>query len=140
MTTTPERELYDPSYESMPTVADYLAREPGTPDLSFERGEPYEDTGPIPKECFISKEWWDLEVEHVWKKVWQFACRENEIPNVGDYYTHEIVGQSILIVRETATSIRAFHNVCLHRGTRLVEGCGHAQQLVCSFHGWRYGL
>ena len=140
MTTVPKRELYDPAYDSMPTVGDYLARESGTPGLAFERGEAYEETKSISKDCFISKEWFDLEAEHVWKKVWQFACRENEIPSVGDYYEYEIVGQSVIIVRETDSSIRAFHNVCIHRGTRLVEGCGTAQRFVCSFHGWQYGL
>jgi phenylpropionate dioxygenase-like ring-hydroxylating dioxygenase large terminal subunit len=94
----------------------------------------------VPKQDFHSKEFAELEKERLWPYVWQLACREEEIPNVGDYVTYDILDDSIIVVRSQSDQIRAFHNVCPHRGTRLTEGCSHAKQFVCSFHGWRFGL
>jgi phenylpropionate dioxygenase-like ring-hydroxylating dioxygenase large terminal subunit len=80
------------------------------------------------------------EAEHLWPKVWQIACRLEEIPKPGDYYTYEILTDSIIVVRtgQGANDVKAFHNSCPHRGTQLTQGCGHAKQFVCPFHGWRF--
>jgi carnitine monooxygenase subunit len=69
------------------------------------------------------------------------ACRLEAIPEVGDYVEYRIFEKTIVIVR-TATGVNAFHNICRHRGMRLVEGSGNCktQGFVCPFHGWRYGL
>ena len=72
--------------------------------------------------------------------MWQLACRLEEIPYVGDYVTYDINDESVIVVRETAERIRAYHNVCQHRGRRLTEGCGTAAKLQCRFHGWQWGL
>ena len=64
----------------------------------------------------------DLEVEKVWKRVWQMACRVEQIPEAGDCVVYESPGASILIVRNEQGSIRAFYNSCLHRGMKL---CTH---------------
>ena len=83
-----------------------------------------------------------LEFEKMWTKVWQAAARLDEVPEVGDYTVYDIVDQSILIVRVDATTIKAYYNVCPHRGTALGEGCGHFERkhIVCPFHGWRWNL
>jgi phenylpropionate dioxygenase-like ring-hydroxylating dioxygenase large terminal subunit len=94
----------------------------------------------IPKDVYFSPEFARLEAEHLWPYVWQLACRLEEIPNVGDYVTYDIVDESIIIVRTSKTTIKAHHNVCPHRGRRLTQGCGHAQHFVCRFHGWQFGL
>ena len=72
--------------------------------------------------------------------MWQLACRLEEIPKVGDYVTYEIVDDSIVVVRTAEDRVKAYHNVCAHRGRRLTEGCGHMQKFVCRFHGWQYDL
>ena len=77
----------------------------------------------IPKERFTSPEWLDKEYKLLWPRVWQWACREEEIPKVGDYLEYKIGDQSVVIVRDEDESLKAYHNVCMHRGTRLVEGC-----------------
>ena len=83
-----------------------------------------------------------LEKSKLWPKVWQIACREEEIPNVGDFINYEIQDESILIVRTQKDEISAFYNVCQHRGRRLrdEERGNVAQGFVCRFHGWRYAL
>jgi phenylpropionate dioxygenase-like ring-hydroxylating dioxygenase large terminal subunit len=91
-------------------------------------------------EAFISPEFARLETERLWPKVWQHACRVEELANVGDYVTYDIVDDTILIVRSAPDTINAFYNVCMHRGRRLAEGCGKARQFVCKYHAWRYGL
>ena len=94
----------------------------------------------VPTEHYISREIVQLEKRLLWPKVWQLACRLEEIPFVGDYVTYDINDESIVVVRQTADTIRAFHNVCQHRGRRLTEGCGTAARLQCRFHGWQWNL
>lgn len=94
----------------------------------------------VPAEHYLSREIVQLEKRLLWPKVWQLACRLEEIPFVGDYVTYDIADESIIVVRQTADTIRAFHNVCPHRGRRLTEGCGTAARLQCRFHGWQWNL
>ena len=94
----------------------------------------------VPKEAYFSRDYAQLEKERLWPYVWQIACREEEIPNVGDFVTYDILDDSIIVVRSKPGEISAFHNVCPHRGNRLTEGCDHAKQFLCTFHGWRFGL
>lgn len=94
----------------------------------------------VPKEPYYSPEFAKLEEERLWPYVWQLACRLEEIPNPGDYVTYDIVDDSIVVVRVDERTVKAYHNVCMHRARRLTEGCGHAQRFVCRFHGWQYGL
>jgi phenylpropionate dioxygenase-like ring-hydroxylating dioxygenase large terminal subunit len=82
----------------------------------------------------------DLEVQRLWRHVWQMACRESEVRNVGDFVEYEIAGERILIVRDHDGSLRALSNVCRHRATRLKSGRGNSLELRCPFHGWSYGL
>jgi phenylpropionate dioxygenase-like ring-hydroxylating dioxygenase large terminal subunit len=94
----------------------------------------------VPAWYYTSPEFHALEVEKLWSRVWQLACLEEEIPNVGDYHVYEIADMSFLIVR-TADGIKAFRNACLHRGRRLREAPGEgAKNLRCAFHGWSWNL
>jgi phenylpropionate dioxygenase-like ring-hydroxylating dioxygenase large terminal subunit len=106
------------------------------PGLSDELSEPVT----FGVEPYVSPAYARAEADQLWAKVWQHACREEEIPNVGDYVTYEILDDSVIIVRSAPDTISAFHNVCMHRGRRLMEGCGRAGQLVCRFHGWRWNI
>ena len=94
----------------------------------------------VSAENYISTEFAKAEAERMWYRVWQMACREEEIPNVGDFYTYDIVDQSVIVVRVAADEIKAYHNVCPHRGRTLTEGCGHAARLFCKYHGWSWKL
>jgi phenylpropionate dioxygenase-like ring-hydroxylating dioxygenase large terminal subunit len=94
----------------------------------------------VPVEPYTSREFVDLEFKYLWPRVWQVACREEEIVAAGQYVTYEVANETIVVLRGKDGEIRAFHNVCPHRGRRLTTGCGQAQELVCRFHGWRFGL
>jgi phenylpropionate dioxygenase-like ring-hydroxylating dioxygenase large terminal subunit len=100
------------------------------------------DGGLVPKERYVSRAFLDLEMDRLWSRVWQVACREEELPAVGDYVEYKIGDQSILVVRAAPGEVRAFHNACLHRGTRLAAACGHfaGERIRCPYHGWGYAL
>jgi phenylpropionate dioxygenase-like ring-hydroxylating dioxygenase large terminal subunit len=101
----------------------------------------YTESALIPKERYISTDWLAAEYERLWPKVWQMACRIEQIPRPGDYYEYTIGSQSILVVRENEDSIKAFRNACLHRATRICTGTGNADdELRCPFHGWAWKL
>ena len=94
----------------------------------------------IPARRYYDSAFFELEKEKLWPRVWQMACRLEEIPEVGDYVEYTIFEKSVVVVR-THSGVKAFHNVCRHRGMRLVEGSGtcHSSsrdivaRIACSF-------
>jgi nitrite reductase/ring-hydroxylating ferredoxin subunit len=96
----------------------------------------------VPRARYTSPEFASLEFDRLWSRVWQVACREEEIAEVGEFCEYLIGDQSILVVRAAPDVIRAFHNTCLHRGTRLAEGTGTLPEgcIRCRYHAWRYDL
>lgn len=121
------QELLDTDSRQIPDVLRWQSRmEPG-PDF-------------VPVAQFTSPEFHRLEVERLWKRVWQMACREEDIPEVGDHLTYDVANLSILLVRSAPDTIKAFHNVCLHRGRILKEAPGRANLLRCAFHGFAWDL
>ena len=82
----------------------------------------------------------DAEVEKIWKGCWQWVCREDHIPEPGDYYTYEVAQLSYVVVRQDDGSVKGFVNSCLHRATKLKagEGIGSASELRCPYHGWTW--
>ena len=115
------------------------------PDISFET-VPFKVTHPerIPAQRYYDEAFFRLENERFWPRVWQLACRLEEIAEVGDWVEYEILEKSVLVVRTGAgeTDVKAFHNVCRHRGVKLGTGHGNAKQqgLTCPFHGWRWNV
>jgi phenylpropionate dioxygenase-like ring-hydroxylating dioxygenase large terminal subunit len=100
------------------------------------------DVGPteIPTDWYLSRQIHDLEVERLWKRTWQMACREEDIPTVGDTWVYDIAGLSLILVRATAGQVRAFYNSCLHRGRPLRDYPGRVNRLQCPFHGFTWSL
>lgn len=102
-------------------------RDMGREDVSLDR--------------YYAREWHDREVETVWRKTWQMACRVEDIPEVGDTEIYEIVHDSVIVVRTGPedSQIRGFINSCLHRGTILCDKGGRKQNFKCPVHGmtWR---
>ena len=102
---------------------------------------PHRITNPelIPTERYFDPHFFELEKERLWPRVWQMACRLEEIPEVGDYVEYTILDRSVIVMR-SASGIKAFHNACRHRGVRLANGPGHCGKsgLTCPFHGWRW--
>jgi phenylpropionate dioxygenase-like ring-hydroxylating dioxygenase large terminal subunit len=94
----------------------------------------------IPKQRYYDPEFYALETELFWPRVWQMACRLEEIPKPGDFVEYEIGDQSVIVVRLDGDNVRAYHNACRHRGVKLVEGNGSRRSFVCPFHGWCWSL
>ena len=68
---------------------------------------------------YTTREWHETEKEKLWARVWQYTCRTDEIPEIGDYYVYEIVGRTYIVMRSSENEIKAYPNACLHRGRRL---------------------
>ena len=94
----------------------------------------------VPVERYTSREFHDLEVEKVWTKVWQMACRVEDILEPGQFVKYDIADISVLVVRQRDGSIKAHRNVCLHRGRTLKEQDGRADSFQCPFHGITWDL
>lgn len=104
-----------------------------------EESSPNLGTARIPPERYTSHEFHRAEVEKIWMRTWQVACRAEEIPNAGDHFVYDVAGYSFLIVRQTDQRFKAFWNVCLHRGRRLCDHAGRgAQQFKCGYHAWTW--
>jgi phenylpropionate dioxygenase-like ring-hydroxylating dioxygenase large terminal subunit len=84
----------------------------------------------------------ELEKDLVFRNHWQIAGHVSDLPNPGDYLTMDVVGERALVVRGKDGIVRGFHNICRHRGSRVVaENQGNCRNaLVCPFHGWVYNL
>lgn len=101
----------------------------------------------LPVEAYTCEEYARAERDRLWRKVWLQAGRIEEIPEVGHYITYEILDDSVVIVRTSADTIKAYHNVCPHRGRRLIDvpkgarnARGRMKNFVCGFHGWKFNL
>jgi phenylpropionate dioxygenase-like ring-hydroxylating dioxygenase large terminal subunit len=96
----------------------------------------------LPGWCYHSNALLELEKQHVFREHWQIACHVSDIPEAGNYITMDVVGERALILRDQDGTVRGFHNICRHRGSRVVADnkgtCRNA--LVCPFHGWVYNL
>jgi nitrite reductase/ring-hydroxylating ferredoxin subunit len=115
----------------------------GSNDRKWHSQYPELGTNPVPIEPYISPEFFELERDRVFRRVWLCLGREERIPNPGDFFVKDlaIARTSIIVVRGKDGRIRAFHNACSHRSNRVewqMKGC--AATFTCPFHGWSYGL
>jgi nitrite reductase/ring-hydroxylating ferredoxin subunit len=110
------------------------------PDVLRKESPQYLGSDDVPVARYTSREFFALEMERLWPRVWQMACREEDVPQVGDTLVYDITRYSILVVRSAPDRIQAFHNACLHRGRQLRECDGRASELRCAFHGFAWHL
>lgn len=101
----------------------------------------------IPVEAYISEDYARAERDRLWRKVWLQVGRVEEIPEPGNFLTYDILDDSVIVLRGDDGELRAFHNVCSHRGRRLVDtpkgkrnAIGRKMHFRCGFHGWRFDL
>jgi phenylpropionate dioxygenase-like ring-hydroxylating dioxygenase large terminal subunit len=106
-------------------------------------------TGPMNSEDSVSPEYYELEREAVFKKAWLNVGRVEELPRNGSFFTKELVAAntSVIVARDLKGEIHAFHNICRHRGNKLVwtdfpneETRGNCRQFTCKYHMWSYDL
>jgi carnitine monooxygenase subunit len=95
----------------------------------------------LPAWTYSDPDFFAAEKERVFAPSWQVVCHVSDIPQTGDWHTLEYLGESVMVVRQRDGSVRAFTNVCRHRGSRIVDGSsGCARKLVCPYHAWTYEL
>ncbi len=90
--------------------------------------------------CYIDPKFLQVEREQVFRRSWQFLCHAEKLRNPGDFVTMNIEGQSILSLRNRQGDLRAFYNVCKHRGHELLSGEGQTKRITCPYHAWTYDL
>ena len=116
---------------------------PNAPDDSLEHKVPYVDNGTkrFDAERYYTADYMEREWEQLWTRVWQIAGVESDIPEAGDFWLYTIRNEQIVVVRQDDGSVKAFYNVCPHRGNRLVlSETGSVPAFTCSFHSWRFCL
>jgi Rieske 2Fe-2S family protein len=110
---------------------------PDLADLVARRVPGYSLEAPF----YTSPEVFDLDVRAIFAEHWLFVAAEAELPEPGDFVTVEVGSYSVIVVRDDDDEVRAFHNVCRHRGSRLLdEARGSVGNLVCPYHHWIYGV
>jgi phenylpropionate dioxygenase-like ring-hydroxylating dioxygenase large terminal subunit len=116
-------------------------------DKSVRTAEELEKPVTIGPEAYISQDYARAEQDRLWRKVWMQAGRVEDLPEVGNFITYDILTDSILIVRTAPDKIKAYYNVCPHRGRRLVDtpsgkrnATGKSPRFVCGFHAWTFDL
>lgn len=93
----------------------------------------------VPAKRYYDRDFAEQEWHKVWSRTWNCAGIACDIPKAGDWFKYELGRESILVVRQGDGSIKAFYNVCKHRGRKLMtEDFGHANTFVCPFHSWSY--
>ena len=112
---------------------------PVPPSLRDDRFE-WQGCEPVDIARYTSKAFHELEVAHLWPRVWQMACFEQDIPEVGDHVVYENAGASLIVIRVAPDRVKAFHNSCLHRGRMLRTEGGTVGQLRCPFHAFTWDL
>ena len=126
-----------------------MARFPKPPEGSWTQHYPQLGTEPVSYEDSISPEFYETERKAVFKRAWLNVGRVEQLPRKGSYFTKElkVANTSIIVVRTTAGEIKAYHNICRHRGNKLVwndmpleETSGVCRQFTCKYHAWRYDL
>lgn len=97
--------------------------------------------GNLPVEAYLTQEWFDREQEQLFGKVWHFGGFVEDVAESGDYVTIQAGLHPLLVVRGPDGDLRAFHNICRHRGTQLLRTIGKAKKsIICPYHHWTYSL
>ncbi|MDJ0779229.1 MAG: aromatic ring-hydroxylating dioxygenase subunit alpha [Gammaproteobacteria bacterium] len=94
----------------------------------------------LPARYYVEADVLAREREQVFFRSWQYACHIDQLDGHGAYVATEIMGQNVFVVRDRDGELKAFYNVCPHRGHKLLEGAGHKKVIVCPYHQWSYSL
>ena len=112
------------------------------PDYLIRQSYEFLGDEDIPTERYTSPEFFQRELKDMWPRTWQWACREEHIPEDGDYIVYDFGPYSVLVVRTENGEIKAYRNACMHRGTKLKPSFsdGSVANIRCPYHGWTWNL
>src|SRR6478672_12126651 len=95
----------------------------------------------LPQRHFVSPEIFAEELQKIFANNWVLVGHQSQLAEPGDYFLAEVAGESLIVAKDQRSTIRAFYNVCRHRGARLCEEqTGHTAAVQCPYHAWTYGL
>jgi phenylpropionate dioxygenase-like ring-hydroxylating dioxygenase large terminal subunit len=93
----------------------------------------------LPREAYISKDLHEIEVKKIFEKSWLCVGRDEYVANPGDFYTIDVMGEPVIVVRGTDGQVRALNAACRHRSMLVTQGRGNAKRFTCPYHAWTYG-
>ena len=109
--------------------------------LAKTTAQPMDKAQALPFPSYIDKSVFELEKKKIFHRDWIFICSEKELPNTGDYLAFFLAEEPVMLIRGDDNTLRAFGNICRHRGTLLnEEGFGNTPRMVCPYHAWTYNL
>src|SRR5689334_8712796 len=94
----------------------------------------------LPSRYYVDPKYLAEETTKIFGRTWQIVGRSEQVAKPGDYFTAELCGEPILLVRGAEKKLRGFYNVCRHRAGPPAEGCGSRKVFRCGYHGWTYSL
>ena len=101
---------------------------------------PLHKASPLPGWCYVSPEWYRREIDSIFRKDWLCVGRAEQIPNRGDFFSIELIGQPLIVVRDESGGVRVHSAVCRHRGAIITQSQGKCRAFVCPYHSWTYSL
>jgi phenylpropionate dioxygenase-like ring-hydroxylating dioxygenase large terminal subunit len=111
------------------------------PSIIRELCQTYSTGGPLQRAFYTSQQVLNADLDRIWRRQWLYAGHSCQIPNAGDWLTWRVGTDQVLVVRGRDGAVRAFHNVCRHRGARICNAAlGNGSALVCPYHAWTYDL
>ena len=116
-----------------------LRYDPKTFGYSVISDAPEVDQTHKPGEVYFSEDVMKTEIEEIFMKEWLLVGRVEEVEKSGDYFTHQVADEPVVVARDKAGNIQAFANVCRHRGVKVAWGEGNTKYFSCPYHGWVYG-
>jgi phenylpropionate dioxygenase-like ring-hydroxylating dioxygenase large terminal subunit len=101
-------------------------------------GTPLGQAKSLPSACYTSHDFFRAEIEHIHRKSWHIVARRDEFQKAGDYRAIDTVAGPVILIRGEDGEINAFANICRHRGSMLLHGCGNARTIICPYHAWTF--
>lgn len=101
---------------------------------------PLTQASSLPPACYVSQEFFDLEVERIFMREWLCVGRGDQVEKPGDYFTITLMGEPLVVTRDEQGEIQVLSTVCRHRGAEVVEGQGNRKSFQCRYHLWTYSL
>lgn len=112
-----------------------------TLDLSdFSPTQDLASASTMPSRWYTEPAFLELEKEKIFWRTWQPVGRTDMVARPGDFFSCELVGEPLVVTRTKDNQLKAFYNVCRHRGAQVARGKGNRKSLQCHYHGWTYGL
>ncbi|MEM1434551.1 MAG: aromatic ring-hydroxylating dioxygenase subunit alpha [Pseudomonadota bacterium] len=105
-------------------------------DEGLQPGNGYQ----LPAAAYFEQDWFRREQRQLFRRSWNFVCETRDLASPGAFVTADVGGSPVVVVRGEDQVLRAFHNVCRHRGARLLDERGQCSALICPYHRWQYGL